>query len=103
MPQRPYKCLIVSPAPRRCEVDFLPNLPFAGGGSDAIGAMKIQTRRIPGQAQEVDDPSGLAVQIGDQVLVLHLEYLQGQRLQPVRDKPISLDVMKAALSEIERE
>ena len=65
-------------------MDFLPDLPFAGGDDDAVRAMEVQALRIPRQTDEVEHPPGPGLLIVDQRLVRHLEERRlGKQRTPV--------------------
>jgi hypothetical protein len=92
--------LVVAPAAGRAIVHGLADLPDAGGGDRAPGLVKLQAGRVPGQAQEVDQPPALVFLIGDQFLILHFHHLQWQNFQPVSGDSLRLEILVGTVGQV---
>ena len=64
---------MLAPASHRCAIDWLAHLIDARGAHRALGFVKPQYPFVPRQAEEVEHPPRLALEVVQHGLVVHLE------------------------------
>ena len=92
---------VVAPSAHRALVQRLADLPVAGGENGRRRAMKFEAGGIPRQAEKFDQAAALGFQIPNEVLVLHFQNPQRQRLPPVIHQPIAGAILVSAIHQIE--
>ena len=92
--QRTQPGLVIAPALDRTAIDRLARLPHAGGGHDALVALRVQAGIVPIQAAERDQPPCRGFAIGNQGLVVHLQEAVGrQHGAPVIHQTLVLPIL----------
>src|ERR1700674_1546620 len=81
-------------------VNGLPHLLGTRGPDTALGLVELETRRLKVQADEVENPANVVLEVLDQLFVLHAQNLPGKYRVPVRHEldvsaVITADVLKA--------
>src|SRR5215467_16047850 len=94
--------LVMPPAPNRAAIERLANLPMTYCRDSPLRAMEIEARRFPVQPQKLDQPSALALEVGDQRIVVDLDHVRGEQFQPVRCQALDFPTAAAAVGEIIR-
>src|SRR3981189_1817456 len=81
-------------------VNGLPHLLGTRGPDTALGLVELETRRLKVQADEVESPANVVLEVLDQLFVVHPHNRPGKCRVPVRHEldvsaVISADVLKA--------
>src|SRR6516165_12391244 len=91
---------VMAPPSDRTAMKRLPHLPGARRRDDPARAMKVETARLPIQAEEGNEPAALALEVGDHILVANVELGQPQNPAPVRCKPLGFDKSPRAVCKV---
>src|SRR6516165_704699 len=83
--QRLEQVRVGAPAPDRTAIDWLANLPGAGGLNRPLRLLEGKARVLPVKTAMRDDVAGLPLKVVDNILILDLEHdARRQDVAPVR-------------------
>jgi hypothetical protein len=63
---------VIAPPPDRAAVERLSDLPKTNRGNSPLGAVEIETSRLPIESQKLDQPAALAFEVPNQSFIVDL-------------------------------